>query len=127
MRAAQKETQQRTGKQDQGTRSAVTGGKQLDGLASLFCEFITDQGLPETTIHRRETTLPGFFRPTKDWDIVVVVDNRLVATLELKSQVGPSFGNNFNNRVEEAIGSGTDFQTAFREGAFRPSPKPWLG
>jgi hypothetical protein len=32
----------------------------------------------------------------------------LVATVEVKSQVG-SFGNNFNNRVEEAIGSATDF------------------
>ena len=127
MRAAQKETQQRTGKQDQGTRSAVTGGKQLDGLASLFCEFITDQGLPETTIHRRETTLPGFFRPTKDWDIVVVVDNRLVATLELKSQVGPSFGNNFNNRTEEAIGTAHDLWTAFREEAFGKQPRPFIG
>ena len=27
---------------------------------------------------------------------------RLVAALEFKSQVGPSFGNNFNNRTEEA-------------------------
>jgi len=26
----------------------------------------------------------------------------LVAAIEAKSQVGPSFGNNFNNRTEEA-------------------------
>ncbi len=43
-----------------------------------------------------------------------------------KSQVG-SFGNNFNNRIEEALGNATDIHTAYREGAFAPSPAPWLG
>ena len=50
----------------------------------------------------------------------------LAAGLELKSQVG-SFGNNFNNRTEEAIGSATDLWAAYREGAFESSPRPWLG
>src|SRR2546430_10808718 len=43
-----------------------------------------------------------------------------------KSQVG-SFGNNYNNRTEEAIGSATDIWAAYREGAFKPSARPWLG
>ena len=42
------------------------------------------------------------------------------------SQVG-SFGNNFNNRVEEALGNATDFWTAYGKGIFKPSQKPWLG
>jgi hypothetical protein len=41
--------------------------------------------------------------------------------------VGPSFGNNYNNRTEEALGSATDILAAYREGAFRLSAKPWLG
>ena len=41
--------------------------------------------------------------------------------------MGPSFGNNFNNRTEEAIGSAVDLWTAFREGAFNKTVKPWLG
>lgn len=41
--------------------------------------------------------------------------------------MGPSFGNNYNNRTEEALGNATDYWAAFREGAFRGSPKPWLG
>ena len=49
----------------------------------------------------------------------------MVAVVEVKSQVG-SFGNNFNNRVEEALGNGTDFWAAYREGIFKPSQKPWL-
>jgi hypothetical protein len=50
-----------------------------------------------------------------------------LASIEFKSQVGPSFGNNYNNRTEEALGSATDLWTAFREGVFSPSPRPWLG
>jgi hypothetical protein len=47
--------------------------------------------------------------------------------LEAKSQVGPSFGNNFNNRTEEAIGSAVDLWTAYRDKAFNSDIKPWLG
>lgn len=51
----------------------------------------------------------------------------MLVAIELKSQVGPSFGNNFNNRTEEALGSALDLWTAFREGALQTSPPPWLG
>ena len=50
----------------------------------------------------------------------------ILAGIEFKSQVG-SFGNNYNNRTEEAIGSATDIWAAYREGAFKPSARPWLG
>lgn len=79
-------------------------------------------------LSRRLLTLPGFFRPTKLWDLLVVKDGHLIAALELKSQVGPSFGNNFNNRTEEAIGTAVDLWTAFREGAFgKDSQRPFVG
>ena len=42
-------------------------------------------------------------------------------------QVGPSFGNNFNNRTEEALGTAIDLWTAFREGAFGEAPRPFVG
>jgi hypothetical protein len=76
-----------------------------------------------------DVILPGFFRPTKKWDLIVVDSekNQLLAAVELKSQVGPSFGNNFNNRTEEAMGSALDIWTAYREGAFKTSPQPWIG
>ena len=40
-------------------------------------------------------------------DLLVVTEpaTRLVMAIELKSQVGASFGNNYNNRTEEAIGN----------------------
>ncbi len=58
---------------------------------------------------------------------MVVRDGTLLAAIEFKSQVGPSFGNNFNNRSEEAIGTAQDLWTAYREGAFSSVNRPWLG
>ena len=70
--------------------------------------------MEESFIFRKKRLqLPGFFRPTKEWDLVVVKNGHLIAAIEAKSQVGPSFGNNFNNRTEEAMGSALDIWTAF--------------
>jgi len=127
IRAKQRKKQgSATGVRDSGTRGAVTGGKHLDGFVSLLAELLAEAGLPNTSIHKQVTTLPGYFRPTKNWDLVVVTDDQLLASIEFKAQVG-SFGNNFNNRVEEALGNATDLLTAYREGKFKPSQKPWLG
>ncbi|MBI4188059.1 MAG: restriction endonuclease [Chloroflexi bacterium] len=116
-----------SGRRDYGGRSSVTGGAQCDGFINLIDELMVESGLPNTAIHTKETVLPGYFRPTKKWDILAVSKDNLIASIEIKSQVGPSFGNNFNNRVEEALGSAYDLWTAYREGMFKPSQRPWLG
>jgi len=117
-----------TGKKDYGNRGAVTGGKQIDGFIRLMAELLAESGLPAEFIHLDKTNivLPGWFRPAKEWDLIAIADGILLATVEFKSQVG-SFGNNANNRSEEAIGNGMDLQTAYREGAFKKSPRPWTG
>ncbi|MCC7290662.1 MAG: hypothetical protein IT449_01220 [Phycisphaerales bacterium] len=113
---------------DRGARSAVTGGKQMDGFVHLVRDFLIDAGVPTSCISiGKRVELPGWFRAEKKWDLVLVHQNELVAALEFKSQIGPSFGNNFNNRTEEALGSATDIWAAYREGAFRPSARPFLG
>ncbi len=128
VRTLQHKKQEESGKADQGLRSAVTGGAQMDGFIDLFSEQISRSGIPDQNIFRKKAVqLPGFFRPTKEWDLIVVRDQTLIAAIEAKSQVGPSFGNNFNNRTEEAMGSALDLWTAFRERAFVNSPQPFLG
>lgn len=117
-----------TGQKDAGARSAVTGGAQLDGIIDLVCDLLVESGLPDASVVRqKKVVLPGFFRPTKEWDVLVKIDGKLLAAIEFKSQCGPSYGNNYNNRTEEAIGNATDIWTAYREGVFKPSEKPWLG
>lgn len=93
---------------DTGNRGAVTGGKQMDGFVELLAKVATDMGVPQNCIYTKRNQLPGYFRPTKDWDFLIVSPtNKLIAAIEFKSQVG-SFGNNFNNRTEEALRSAVD-------------------
>ncbi|MEA1954355.1 MAG: PaeR7I family type II restriction endonuclease [Campylobacterota bacterium] len=108
-------------------RSAVTGGKQLDGFLELLSVVAIDMGIPKECIYLKGNHISGYFRPTKDWDLLIISpNNKLIAVIELKSQVG-SFGNNFNNRTEEALGSAVDFWTAYRENAYPEQSAPWLG
>lgn len=117
-----------TGVRDQGGRTAVTGGKQLDGFAELLRDLLVEAGLDETSIclRKKYRYLPGFFRPHKEWDVLAIVDGDLIAVLEFKALVG-SFGKNLNNRSEEAIGNATDFWAAYRDGVFSGSARPWVG
>ena len=118
-----------SGNADQGERGGVTAGKNMDGFVALIIDLVKANGLAHAEIHQSRSllTLPGYFRPTKKWDLLVINDGRLIAALELKSQVGPSFGNNFNNRTEEAIGTAHDLWTAYREGAFGKQARPFVG
>ncbi len=127
-RAKAKNKQKAAGKSDQGNRSEVTAGKNMNGFLNLISSIVRQNGLQDANIclQRRALTLPGFFRPTKVWDILVINEKRLIAAIELKSQAG-SFGKNFNNRTEEALGTAIDFWTAYREGAFGETPRPFLG
>lgn len=117
----------KSGARDAGNRSAVTGGKQMNGFVELVRDFLIDCGIDASNIFCNQAVeLPGWFRAEKKWDLLVIVRGQLIATMEFKSQVG-SFGNNFNNRAEESLGSATDIWTAYREGAFPLSQRPWLG
>ncbi len=129
-REAARQKQSTSGKADQGERAGVTAGKNMDGFLDLANEIVQRNGLKHADIclERRVLTLPGFFRPTKIWDMLVINNSKLVAAIEFKSQVGPSFGNNFNNRTEEAIGTAFDLWTAYREGAFgAENTRPFAG
>ena len=120
--------QNQGGTHDQGNRGAVTGGKQLDGFVQLIKEILILNDVPESCIFMdADLELPGYFRPNKKWDLLVVDHRELIIAIEFKSQVGPSFGNNFNNRTEEAMGSALDIWTAYREGVFGSQRAPWLG
>lgn len=113
---------------DRGSRAAVTGGKQMDGFIRLVRHLLIEAKVPESCIAvDKRIELPGWFRAEKKWDLVVIHERELIAAIEFKSQIGPSFGNNFNNRTEEALGSATDLWAAYREGAFKPSSRPFLG
>jgi len=106
-----------------GTRGNVIAGKNLDGFLDVAQSVAHHCGIPDAAVYtrgRNNLTLPGYYRPTKNWDALVVHQQRLLAVLEFKSQIG-SFGNNFNNRTEEVIGNATDLWDAAQNGAFLPA------
>lgn len=115
-----------SGKIDAGTRGSVTGGQHLGPLQDVIAEQF--EPLVELGAQVRRTgiiPLPGFYRRAKNWDIVVTFEKILVAAIECKSQVG-SFGNNFNNRTEEAIGNAVDLWRGYEAG-YVGKVRPWLG
>lgn len=127
-RAKNKVKQIEGGKIDAGTRGEVTGGAQMGAMEVLVADILCDAGLRRLDVRTRTALeLPGYYRAEKKWDLIVVSEGQLVTAMEFKSQVGPSFGNNFNNRSEEAIGSASDIWVAYREGRFGRSPAPFLG
>jgi len=112
----------------EGSAKAVRGGGQFNPLVNLISRFFTDAGYPLESVGAkgRSIVLPSYFRPTKQWDLVVVHRGVLVAALEMKALGAPSFGKNYNNRVEEALGSSADLSRANGIGLTGPE-KPWLG
>lgn len=113
----------------------------MDSLAELMKKMAIDVGIPASWVHTRSSNeIPGYFRATKKWDLIVIseegklresVDDRetgrrLLACVELKSQVG-SFGNNVNNRAEEVLGVAVDVHKAFEYGVFGKQQPFWAG
>ncbi len=127
-RAAARQRQIELGRVDQGSRGEVTAGKNMDGFLDIVQDLVRLNGLGHAQIclDKGVLPLPGYFRSSKEWDMLVLNEGRLIAAVEFKSQVG-SIGKNFNNRTEEAIGSSVDLWTAYREGAFGEQPRPFLG
>ena len=126
-RQRQETAQRKRGASDAGTRGQVTGGRHLDGFAKLVEEVCIKAHFKRSEIFfDRAVPVPGYYRPQKNWDVVVLRDGKLVAAIELKSQSG-SFGNNFNNRSEEVLGVSRDFWMAYRERVFGVAEAPWLG
>src|SRR5690349_14744358 len=80
-----KQKQIEAGVVDQGERAGVTGGKNMDGFTALIIDLVKGNGLANASIHQQRAllTLPGFFRPTKLWDLLVLNNGRLVAAIEL--------------------------------------------
>ena len=104
---------------------AARSGSHMTAIQDYVRLMFVQAGLPEDSVHPKSPSLPGYFRRSKSWDIVVTYKGVLVAAVELKSQVG-SVGNNANNRIEEAIGNAVDVGAVQKNnGTFGEIP-PWL-
>ena len=56
-----------TGRRDAGNRTAVTGGKHLDGFTDVCRKICVDAGVPKAGVFwQTKRKLPGFYRAEKD-------------------------------------------------------------
>lgn len=139
VRDMQAEKQRMSGGSDTGSRGAATGGGHMHALEDLVRNALQRLAIPDLTIFtaasaqnqnirtKRQLELPGYYRPEKQWDMIVLLNGQLAAAIEFKAQVGPSFGNNSNNRTEEALGTAHDLWIAYREARFGNTPEPFVG
>lgn len=110
-------------------RHAVTEGTQSgQHIAPLTSEIVDDMhaiGYESDSVFTDKTnvTLPGWFRLSKQWDITAFENDVLVAAIELKT-ISSSFGNNANNRAEEALGSVSDVNYATHNHLLEPNDLP---
>lgn len=114
---------------DRGGRAGATAGKYLDGFVLIFADLINELKIEFLVAgtEKRYVTLPGYLRPVKDCDLVLTRRGELLAAVEFKRATDPSFGNNFNNRTEVAMGSSTDIRTAVEKGVYGRQEQFFLG
>ena len=128
LRIIAEETQLERGKSDTGARSQVTSGNHLLPLTDAIISDIRCDGMIDEEIYRgkNDTAIPGWFRASKKWDILITYDSNLIAAIELKSICG-SYGNNINNRAEEAIGQSIDAQYMIKNDLLDCTVPPLFG
>jgi len=110
-------------------RGAVMAEKTMDGFVTLMTDLVKANGLKDATVVRKgriPLTLPGYFHPTTQWDMLVLRENRLIAAVKLNSQF-EILGTDFKRLTEDAIRSAQELWMAFRGGAFGESPRPFVG
>jgi hypothetical protein len=127
VRRSQAERSRQLGVVNTGLRSEVTGGQHLNALQLLLVEVLVDAGIPAHMVQVKKRPVPGYFRRDKSWDIVVTIEGRVLAIIELKSIVGNKPGQNFNNRTDEALGQAMDVWKAVERDIIVSPLRPWLG
>lgn len=127
VRASQAQRSRDAGVVNTGLRAEVTGGRHLDALELLLVDVLVDAGIPADMLEVKRRPIPGYFRRDKSWDIVVTIEGRVLAIVELKSIVGNNPGQNFNNRTDEALGQAMDVWKAVERGIIDSPLRPWLG
>ncbi len=101
---------------------------RLEGFHTLVRHVLADNGPPEARVHTQHgLELPGFFMPTRPWDIVVMHEERLVAALGIRSRAARSVENEFVTLGEEALCTGKEMDALCRRQAFGPGLRPWFG
>ena len=102
-------------------RETAVKGTALNQMEDIIADTILDVfGGLFTVLRGRKACVPGYYRPSKTWDLVVKYGNLIVVVIELKS-LTRSHGNNYNSRIEECLGCFADLEMYYnKNGGYRP-------
>ena len=124
-RSRQLQKQRDAGGSDRGSRSAVTGGAQMNGFIELLTKLVIEAGIDRAHIYYDQALeLPGYFRPNKKWDFIVNVNGQLVAAL--KANVSSDSFSADDRDAQGAICDALDLWAAYRTSP-SSQPRPWVG
>jgi len=127
-RTAQARRQQRGKKVDQGARSAVTGGAQMDGFIDLFAELALWAGArPSDILRGASAELPGLFRPTVRYDLLINRGDHVVCAYKFACLPARLSREHLDRTIEEAIGRAHELWGAYRRSAISFDLGPWFG
>lgn len=126
IKGSQQAKADKAGTSEGATHGAVRGGKHMAPFERLIRQVVEDAGIEPDPSVSDTMYLPGFYRETKSWDVVLQYKGHALAVVEAKSQ-GSSLANNFNNRVEEAIGQAADVWKSHERGLLVSGLRPWVG
>ena len=103
--------------------------EHMRGFVDLVAAIVRANGLEDAQIHFEgiQQTLPGYFRPTVQWSVLVLYKDRLVAAVGLASHVGPFANDRFDSLAERTVAAAQDFRIAYAKGAFGPRSRPFTG
>ncbi len=112
---------------DVGNRAQITAGTHMNTISELIVEDLIASGISKRSLfyNKKDSEIPGWFRATKQWDILAFDKDQLVAAIELKS-ISSSYGNNMNNRTEEALGEAIDAKFSMNRGLLNRVTPPIL-
>lgn len=126
IKSSQQSAADQVGKSGAGTSGSVRAGKHMTPFEELIQQVVRDAGIIVDPPAGDTVYLPGYYRETKSWDVVLQYKGHVLAVVEAKSQ-GSSLANNFNNRVEEAIGQAADVWKSHERGFLISGLRPWVG
>lgn len=106
-------------------RGSVTGRPRE--LLRLITDKLVAAGVDSTSIRVEQVLgLPGSYGVNDSWDLIISAKGIPAAAIVIKSQVGPSFGNNLRNRMSELLSRAADVDRQYSTDELK-NYKPCLG
>ena len=83
------QTQAQAGRRDQGERSGVTSGGNMDGFRDLALDIARDNGLTNASIlfQRNVLNAPWLLSPYEQWDMLVLNNKEASRCIEFKNRM----------------------------------------